>query len=373
MTDTFDTIIIGAGPSGATAAYRLAKGGQRVLLIEKEKLPRYKVCGGGLVWRARKSLPESISPTYEKEFFNIHWKMTDTLEFDVSRDYPLVSMVMRDSFDAALVEEAFESGAEIHDGEEFKELTMSERSITIRTDKQSYQAHYLIAADGALSPVYRFLKLQDKRFKVPAVEAEIELSSNSHPLFEQVVFDITAISRGYGWVFPKANHLSIGVAAMPSANGSLNQSYKTYLNSLSIDDDIVAEKKYGFQIPLFPHKELSYGNILFTGDAAGLADPLVAEGISHALFSGNWAAESILQSPDKASQVYNDRVANELSSQIKSARILSRIFYDYPGVSKWIMERKGEYITNYVSDIFAGKRRYPDNMAMLTKTLRKLF
>jgi flavin-dependent dehydrogenase len=310
---------------------------------------------------------------YEREFFDIHWKMTSDLHFDVCRDYPLVSMVMRDAFDAALVREAFDKGAEVHDEENFRELTFSDQSVTVRTDKQSYHARYLIAADGALSPVYRFLKLEDKRFKVPAVEAEIELSSNNHPLFEKVIFDITAISQGYGWVFPKANHLSIGVAAMPSASVSLNQSYKSYVNSLNLNGDIVKEKKYGFQIPLFPHKELSYRNVLFTGDAAGLADPLVAEGISHALFSGKWAAESIMNYPKYASKMYDQRVRHELSSQIKSARILARIFYDYPGVSKWIMERKGDYITNYVSDIFAGKRRYPDNMAMLTKSFRKLF
>ena len=355
------------------AAYHLAKGGQNVLLIEKAKIPRYKVCGGGLVWRARKFLPQDIPLQVEREFYQIDWKMTPELEYTVTRDYPLVSMIMRDSFDAGLTEAASRAGAVIHDDEAFLSLEMEAQAIIIQTSRGRYRARHIVAADGVLSSVYRFLELKDLRTKIPAVEAEVLLKDVRDRLFEKVIFDVTAIPRGYGWVFPKAHHLSIGVAAMPSSNASLNQCYSDYMSVLGLNGNVLEVKKYGFQIPLYPHRQLCHGRILFTGDAAGLADPLVAEGISHALFSGKWASDALLTDEENAPERYDRKVREILASQIRSARFLAMLFYDYPGVSRSVMKRKGEYITNYVSDIFAAERRYPDNFSMITKSIRKLF
>ena len=67
----YDIAIIGTGPSGAMAAYHAAKNGKKVILIEKEKLPRYKTCGGGLVHRGRIRLPFSIDEVFEKEFYEL--------------------------------------------------------------------------------------------------------------------------------------------------------------------------------------------------------------------------------------------------------------------------------------------------------------
>ncbi len=81
----YDVIIIGGGPAGATAAFTLATQGCTALLLEKAKLPRYKVCGGGLVYRGRCHLPFDISPVVEREFFQIDWKLDEGLDFTVAR------------------------------------------------------------------------------------------------------------------------------------------------------------------------------------------------------------------------------------------------------------------------------------------------
>lgn len=344
-----------------------------MLLIEKSRLPRYKVCGGGLVWRARRFLPSEIPVQIEREFYQLDWKMAPSLEYSVKRDYPIVSMVMRDAFDASLTKAASRAGAVIQDQESFNSLEFDKHGVSVKTSKGLYRANHVVASDGVLSPVYRYLGLSDRRTKIPAVEAEVSLNDTNHPLFDRVVFDVTAIPRGYGWVFPKAHHLSIGVAAMPSSPASLNQSYNDYMKALGLNGNVRSVKKYGFQIPLYPHRNLFHERVIFTGDAAGLADPLVAEGISHALFSGKWAADALLLQPGIAPGSYDRKVKETLGSQIKSARLLARLFYDYPGVSEAIIKRKGEYITNYVSDIFAGERRYPDNLGMVAKSIQKLF
>ena len=352
------------------AAYTLATNGLKALMLEKSRLPRYKVCGGGVVYRGRQLLSFDISAVIEREFYDIDWKLDEELHFSVKRDYPIITMVMRDSFDALLIEIASKAGAEIHDEEAFESFTITSEGMDIHTSHQQYKARYLIAADGVLSSVHRYSGLKDRRLKIPAVEAEVEPVNMDHPLFQRVLFDVTAIPRGYGWVFPKGHHLSVGVAAMPSSNTSLNKAYHQFLSSLNIE--IADVKKYGFQIPLNPHRQLTYKNILFTGDAAGLADPLVAEGISNALLSGKLAGQALVQNQVDASVFYENSVKRELRDQIRSAGFLARLFYDHPGITKRIMHRKGQYITEYVSDIFAGNRRYPENISMVSRSLLKL-
>ncbi|MCA6075256.1 NAD(P)/FAD-dependent oxidoreductase [Fulvivirga sedimenti] len=373
MAQQFDTIVVGAGPAGATAARYLASSGAKVLLLEKEKLPRYKVCGGGLVWRAREALEIPINDIVHQEFYRIDWKFRHDLHYIVERPFPLVSMIMRDQFDAFLTNAAGKEGVVIHDEESFEYFTEDGESISVRTDKDEYRARHLIAADGLRSKVFKQLNINDQRIKIPAIEAEIEIEDGNEDFFKQVIFDVTAIQKGYGWIFPKANHLSVGVAAMPHAGMSLKRAFFDYLMKTGLEPIIREKRQYGFQIPLYPHGQLYHNNILFTGDAAGLADPLVAEGISHAIFSGKWAARAIIENPSTAAgPAYQQLIKSELAPQIRSARMFSKLFYDYPSFCARILKNKGQYITEYVSDVFAGTRRYPDNINMVGKSIRKL-
>jgi geranylgeranyl reductase family protein len=371
MNRNYDTIIIGAGPAGSTAARFLAAGGNRVLLIEKKKMPRYKVCGGGLVWRARKALATSIKPVIEREFHEIHWKFRDDMNFTVKRPYPLITMVMRDKFDAFLAEEAVNSGAELHDEEEFTEYNiMPDGYVKVSTNKETYRGNHLLAADGLRSTVLRQSGYIDKRIKIPAIEAEITVD-NPHQ-FDEVVFDVQAIDHGYAWIFPKAHHLSVGIAAMPQKNSGLKKRFEEYLTSCGLINHIQTNRQYGFQIPLRPHKKVNLDKVLLLGDAAGLADPLVAEGISHAIFSGLWAAEAILNQPAAAGMAYSKIIKKRLKGQIGAARLFAGLFYEHPGICRMILRSKGDYITDYVTDIFSGKRTYPDNPAMLIKAAKHL-
>ncbi len=374
MVKRYDAIVIGAGPSGATAARYLAASGVHVLLLEKEKLPRYKVCGGGLVWRAREALEIPINDIVHKEFFRIDWKFRHDLEYTVERSFPLVSMIMRDQFDAFLTEAAAKNGVTIQDEESFEYFEEEEDgNIMVKTDKQRYRTHHLIASDGLRSKAFKQLGVTDKRVKIPAIEAEIFLEEGNEDFFKKVIFDVTAIPKGYGWIFPKENHLSVGVAAMPQAGTSLKRSFFDYLMKTGLEPLIREKKQFGFQIPLYPHGKLYQNNILFTGDAAGLADPLVAEGISHAIFSGKWAARAIIETPgSNTGPAYQELIKSELAPQIRSAKMFAKLFYDYPAFSARILKNKGQYITEYVSDVFAGTRRYPDNLTMVGKSIKKL-
>src|SRR4051812_26581186 len=113
MREEFDVAVVGAGPAGASAAHVLASHGISVAIVDKAKLPRYKTCGGGLLYRAVRALPVDIGPVSEREFRSIEMNLSPRLRFEVRRAFPIVTMTMRDAFDHLLVEAAAAKGAEV--------------------------------------------------------------------------------------------------------------------------------------------------------------------------------------------------------------------------------------------------------------------
>lgn len=112
-----DVAIIGAGPSDATADFHLAKNGFQVVLIEKEMMPRYKTCGGGLVTRGRDLLPFNIESAVETTFSKVETYFANTsINLTSLRTFPIISMVMRDEFDHLLCSQASKEGVKILQG-----------------------------------------------------------------------------------------------------------------------------------------------------------------------------------------------------------------------------------------------------------------
>ena len=371
----FEVAVIGSGPSGASTAFHLAKKGISTVIIEKEKLPRYKTCGGGFVYRGRKDLPFDISSVVEREFNTVDILLGKKLHFKTVRKDPTITMIMRDSFDNLIVEEAKKLGVTLLEDNKLIGLDFQDEKTIVITNKQQISAQFIIAADGALSPTAKMAGWNEETRKlIPALEYEVEVSEEDfNRLKDSVRFDIDAIPYGYAWSFPKKNHLSIGVASTKKARKNY---YQEYLETLGITN-ILSESQHGFQIPIAPRTDgFVKNNVFLIGDAAGFADPITAEGISNAIYSGVLIAEAISESNSnvgKASELYLEKLNERLIPEIQTGLWLAKWFYEQKTIRNVLLKKYGQRFSDAMADNFHGDRSYPTDIKhAITKKVKEL-
>ncbi|GGE41582.1 geranylgeranyl reductase family protein [Psychroflexus planctonicus] len=377
--EIYDVAVIGSGPSGASAAFQLAKKGLKVIIIEKENLPRYKTCGGGFVFRGRRNMPFDVSTAVEREFFDVDIRF-DAKKFALNtiRKSPIISMIMRDEFDYLIVQKAEELGVEVLQGEKLISLDFQSEYTTLTTTNQQIQAKFIIAADGALSATAKLAGWQETRMMCPALEYEIKVPDEDFErLSKSARFDIDVVPYGYGWSFPKKNHLSVGVGNFTKSNKKINlkENYKEYLKMLSIET-VLEEQAHGFIIPISPRKDgFVKHNVFLIGDAAGFADPLTAEGISNAIYSGKLAAEAIAESDlnlVEAEKLYNEKLNHKLIPELELGVKLAALFYENKTLRNLLLKKFGQRAAEYMTDIFMGDRTYPHDFKEKVKQKLKV-
>lgn len=377
MKKNYEVAIIGTGPSGAFAAYNLAKKGISTVVIDKETLPRYKICGGGLVYRGRKMLDFDIDEILEGQFNQVDIFVKDKdVHFSPERDLPVISMVMRDSFDELLVRKAQEFGAELLQNSEVKSIENG--VLKFANSELEIEAKIIVIADGALSPVSKLAGFKDDRLLIPALEYEIEVPKEDfEKLSKSVRFDIDAAPFGYGWCFPKNNHLSVGVGVLKTkAKVKLKDYCETYMKDLGINT-IISESAHGFVIPITPRTDLVKDNCFVIGDAAGFADPIVAEGISNALLSGKIIAEAIAEGNsevEKTKEVYLQKVNERLIPELKIGIKLAKFFYENTSIRNLFLKKLGPLAAERLTEVFLGNATYPsDYKKKLQEKLKMTF
>jgi geranylgeranyl reductase family protein len=323
-----DIIIIGAGPSGSMAGYFLAQAGLDALIIDKAIFPRRKICGGGLTHRAYLEIPYDISPVIHSQinwgYLGFHGRQVTIIH----NDKPIAYLIDRTTFDNLLLQKAEEQGLTSHLGERFIRLREENDHIQIETDKSSYTCRYLVGADGVHSQVAKSINANPSRVTSLAYEARLALpQDNEQPLIDSITFDFGTLLWGYGWIFPKNDHLNVGVfRSWPGKRTS-----KGLLMRFIHQHPILRQLPI-LDIRAFPgslgggHHLLQKDKILLAGDAAQLVDPWLGEGIYYALASGRMAAESIINSigeNEKGISQYTQQITHELAPQLISARKLS--------------------------------------------------
>ncbi len=274
----YDAAVIGAGPAGSTAAYRLATAGARVLLLDKATFPRDKPCGGGVTGRAARLLPFSIEPVVEDVVERLECGLRYRRRFTRRARAPLAYMTQRRRLDHFLLQKAAEAGVEVREGES--------------ADARELDARVVIGADGCNGSAAKQLGLAESLVHGVALEANYP----HEPRFAgAMVLEIAAVRGGYGWIFPKGDHVNVGVGGNGEEGPRLRAELRRMCEAYGIDPDAARDSR-GYRLPLrLPGTRLARGRTAVIGDAAGLVDPFSGDGMYEAFLSAQLVAEAALE------------------------------------------------------------------------------
>jgi geranylgeranyl reductase family protein len=332
----YDAVVVGAGPAGSSAAHSLAGGGARVLVLEKARLPRYKACGGGISERARRASPLVNG-------FPVEASASDVIvsfgprQVNCALPAP-IGMTMRDRFDTYLAEQAMRAGAELRDRCRVTGIEPHDSSLIVTASGETITCSYLVGADGANGLTARLAGFSP--WKTPGVAVEVELGvpeSARERYGHTLLLDLHCIAGGYGWIFGKADHLSVGLGVFcANRPRDLHADLSRFLQRHADlkGGRIILQR--GHLIPLAGGRSTRRrGRVLLAGDAAALADPLTAEGISYALASGRRAGESILAALGGNMAMihgYDRYIKQDLCQDLRYAKIVATPTYRFPDV-----------------------------------------
>ncbi len=344
----YDVIIAGGGPAGATAAYVLTGAGKHVLVVEKESLPRYKPCGGGLSLDFLKTIfPFSFDDVIDQRIERIHYHY-DGFHALVACRQGVMAMVMRNNFDKLILDKA---GCELLVSNAITKVVENDTGVTVKlASGKEFSADYLIAADGANSIIQRQSGLHRKQQLIAAIEAEVPLTDNLKIRYSDgPVFIFDKPRAGYAWIFPKKNFLSVGIGVLGHASdlkGELARIMKHY--GISLEGVVL----HGHPIPVYdPEAVLSTNRILLAGDAAGLADPFSGEGIRPAIKSGSIAAHSILEDSVRN---YTELIHQQIGRRNKKSLFLWKLFLPLREICLFL-GAPNPFTTNAILDLISDR------------------
>lgn len=366
----YDCIIVGAGPAGGTAAYHLAKRGRSVLVVEKEALPRYKPCGGGVSPAIAQWFDFDFTPAISVKVNTIRytWKMGDPVEVKLNTPQPMW-MVRRDIFDHFLIQQAQKQGTELRDQTEVKGIEFKSDHWLVNTANGSVSGRYLIAADGAKGPMAKWLGFKERKRRLGgALEAEAPAYvENGHIAH----FEFGMVKNGYIWNFPKADGYSIGIGTFRGGEG---QDFKSILSEYAklFGVDVKTSRQYGHPLCLWDgNQKLHTQNALLAGEAACVVDPFTAEGIRPSIFSGLKAAAAIDQAiagDINALEKYTQTIAEEWGGDMAWAQKLAGVFYRIPGIGYKVGVKRPS-ATERMGQILCGEMSYGDIASRALKRL----
>jgi geranylgeranyl reductase family protein len=293
--ERFDALVVGAGPAGSLTAYRLASAGASVLLADRARFPRDKPCGGGLTTRAVRLLPFSVDPVVEDVVDRFEFRLRYGTHFErTSRGEPLCLMTQRRRLDAYLAEQAASVGADFRDGVKVTDVEVN-GGVSAKVAGTPVSAAVLIGADGANGLTARTLGLGGDYAYGVAFEGNVPYGPAPQARYRgRLVLELGVVPGGYGWVFPKGDHVNVGIGGWESEGPRLRELLKRVCVQHGLADAPISELR-GHRLPLRrPTSQIALGRAALVGDAAGLVDPLTGDGMYEAFYSARLASEAAL-------------------------------------------------------------------------------
>ena len=307
-----------------------------MLLVEKEKLPRYKPCGGLVIDRVADWFDFDFGPAISVKVSRLRMASTRpggyNGEFDLPRS---VWMVHREVFDSFLVQQAQRRGAVVL--EQFAVTGIAKETVGWRVLSGAVcrQCRYLVAADGAKGMLASWLGFKDRmKVSAGALEAEIPAELSPDPVMH---LSFSEHLTGYAWNFAKAKSHSIGVGALRRDRVSLRKELDGYCGSFGLSP--AQGRVLGHPLLLWDGDQpLHTDHALLTGEAACTVDPWSAEGIRPAMMTGVKAADAIagaLNGRSDSLAFYSHAIQKEHGREMNGARLMAARFYSTKGNNEW--------------------------------------
>lgn len=328
----WDVIVVGAGPAGCAAAYDLAAAGTSVLLLDKCSFPRPKACAGGLTIKAVRLLRYSIDPVVREVVRRVRLEDGPLSSLLKSRQ-PICVMTVRAEFDEYCLGKTIAAGACLHKISAVRQVVRSSGGVQLVTNGETYHARFLVGADGASGQMRR-LCAHGSWFS-QGFALEVQTAAPPQQVTD-LTFDFATVRDGYAWIFPKGDHLNIGLYCQSSSEGVTRSGLLRYVQDRVGTDKVehVTGQYLGIGAGVCASDRIQRelrDRVLLVGDAGGFVDPLTGEGIYGALLSGQAAASAILsemRSEGAVAEAFEGYLAGYRQTLQFSARAAAAFYAD---------------------------------------------
>lgn len=312
-----DVLIVGAGPAGSAAAYDLCRSGKSVLLLDRHTFPRHKACAGGLTVKTLQALRYSVDPVIGKQCRDLVVGRGLDRKAEFSGQHMICAMTVRSELDAFCLEKAVAAGARFQTIGRIIAIRKYRSFVDIITEGGSFRAEFLIGADGAHSRVRNLSGEFTRRYHGFAIEGRLPCDPQSLPKME---FDFHVAAAGYGWLFTGSPRVALKKQDL--RDYAWRKLGRKDVGAISGHHLGMGGWRYHPRCP----------RILLAGDAAGMVDPLLGEGLYNAVKSGQLAARAISTSgtsTQSAGFIYN-RLLKNIRQDLLYCRLAALWFYRLP-------------------------------------------
>jgi flavin-dependent dehydrogenase len=407
---TNPVLVVGAGPAGATAARTLAAAGLPVRVLDRASFPRNKPCGGGISVRVLGRFPylqQALPRIATHALKRLHLEGPDGESTVIESDDAAALMIRRVEFDELLVSLALRAGAELVTGVDVVQASAADGRVTLTArDGRRFEAPLVIAADGVHSVTARRFGLNpgwppasialDMMEETPRTalsdvdpstlwiaygyQARAERAANAEQTGLSAARPSSSVARksapeGYAYIFPKRDHVNIGIgyilsyyrSAIAAPPYELQRAFVDQLRSRGVVvGESVRRNFTPFLIPVGgPLRRPGRGRVLLAGDAGGFVNAFTAEGIYYAMVSGDLAARAVIETRghvagDTVARRYRRACDAEIGPELRDSVLVQRyLFSDRRRIAGLIRSaHRHPAMTKLILDYAIGRRSY---------------